>query len=177
MVKPKAGAPMGRGGVRPPRVSTHAPALDDATLIDRQASSTPSRGSVTQPMVDVPAERPRTDSEAPTMVRAPGAWAPPPPPAGATASFAPPFRATAPSFPPAAPQFAAPPPNTPFAAPPAVPSSARVLLPEMPVPRTSAARGDGPAPGWVLPYVIGCIALALAGALVLVIEAHTLHHF
>jgi hypothetical protein len=61
--------------------------------------------------------------------------------------------------------------------PPPAPSSDRVLLPETARPGLAPSSDGGPLPGWVVPYVIGSIALALVGAFILWTQAHVLGHF
>ena len=83
----------------------------------------------------------------------------------------------APDPPPAAQARPAPTPWSPAVnVPPAAQSSGRVLLPDAPAARAAPPPSSGPIPGWVLPYLIGCIALALVGAFVLWTQARVLGH-
>ena len=61
--------------------------------------------------------------------------------------------------------------------PPPAPSSDRVLLPPAANPGVTPSDDGAPLPGWVLPYVIAALALALGGAFVLWIQSRVLGHF
>jgi hypothetical protein len=61
--------------------------------------------------------------------------------------------------------------------PPPAPSSDRVLLPPAAKPGVTPSDDGAPLPGWVLPYVIAALALALGGAFVLWIQSRVLGHF
>lgn len=77
------------------------------------------------------------------------------------------------AFAPPLPAAGAPPP-----VPPPAPTSDRVLLPpQAPEPARAAASGPAGLPAWVLIYVFVALLLAVAGAVILFVEARILGHF
>jgi hypothetical protein len=64
-----------------------------------------------------------------------------------------------------------------YASPPPSPSSDRVLLPPQGEPARPVATGPAPTPAWVFIYLFGALLLALAGGIILFVEARILGHF
>jgi hypothetical protein len=168
MVTPKGKVP------RPPAVPPSAeddgyrPSPDDATLVVRSPYETNESPNVTRMIYPNAGGAPPPGGGAPADgFGPPGTFTP-------GAAFGPPgsFTPGAAFGPPNAYGPAAPPPIA-AKGPTASQSGAHVAIPEAPKNAPSARA----LPWWVLPYVIGCLALAAAGAGVLWLQSRFLGHF
>lgn len=156
--------------------SDRAPS-DDATIVARPTFEVRANESITQPAFSPP-ELDDVGIDVEVTFGGAKVHAPRMDVADRHADSEPPTLAyAAPDPPPPAHARPAPVPWSPAVnVPPAAQSSGRVLLPDAPAARAAPPPSSGPIPGWVLPYVIGCIALALVGAFVLWTQARVLGH-